>query len=108
MITAPEDCGGGDRPHVGLLESDMPKQISKAELTDTITLSEYTDGWWLWDDTRGMNLSMHASTAQQAFVETIGYYQRRLTQVEGELKELRTKVDAFVSQVHECPDEEEN
>ncbi len=86
----------------------MSKCISSTHLSDSLTVSECTDGWWLWDGARGMNLSMRAKTRDSAFVQTITYYQQRLTQVEGELKELRTKVEAFVGQVHECPDEEEN
>lgn len=87
-------------------KNDMPKLLNKTEVTDTITLSHCTDGWWLWDDTRGMNLSMHAPSPQQAFIETIGYYQRRLTQVEDELKTLKIQVEAFVQAVHKCPDED--
>ena len=76
----------------------MGKQISSTELSPTLTLSECTDGFWLWDETRGMNLSMKAKTAQAAFVECIGYYQDRLTRVETDHRELSAKVDAFVGQ----------
>lgn len=76
----------------------MSKVIKSTELTGTLTLSECTDGFWLYDETRGMNLSMRARTPQDAFVECITYYQRRLAKVEGEHRELSAKVDAFVSQ----------
>lgn len=83
----------------------MGRRISKVELSPTISLSECTDGWWLWDNTRGMNLSMKAASAQDAFLETISYYQRRLAEVEAQLKDVTTKVDAFVNQIHQCPPE---
>lgn len=76
----------------------MGRHISSTKLTETLTLSECTDGFWLYDETRGMNLSMRAKTPQDAFVECITYYQRRLAKVEGEHRELSAKVDAFVSQ----------
>lgn len=76
----------------------MGRHISSTKLTETLTLSECTDGFWLYDKTRGMNLSMRAKTPQDAFVECITYYQRRLAKVEGEHRELSAKVDAFVSQ----------
>lgn len=76
----------------------MSKTIKSTKLTATLTLSECNDGFWLWDETRGMNLSMRAKTPQDAFLECITYYQRRLAKVEGEHRELSAKVDAFVSQ----------
>lgn len=63
---------------------------------ETITLSECPDGFWLYDYTRGMNLAMRAKTVQDAFVEALLYYQKRLKHVENELKELKTLVDNFV------------
>ena len=83
----------------------MGKVISSTVLSSKLNLSEQTDGFWLWDETRGMNLSMRAKTAQDAFVEALTYYQNRLSKVEGELKELTLKVDAFVNQFKEEDDE---
>lgn len=76
----------------------MGKHINSTKLTETLTLSECSDGFWLYDKTRGMNLSMRAKTAQDAFVECISYYQKRLAEVESEHRELTAKVDAFVGQ----------
>lgn len=76
----------------------MSKIISATILSDTLELSECKDGFWLYDTTRGMNLSMRAKTKDDAFVEALTYYQRRLKEVETELHSLKTKVDAFVSQ----------
>ena len=45
-----------------------------------------------------MNLSMRAQTPQDAFVEALCYYQRRLTRVEKKYYELEEKVNAFVEQ----------
>lgn len=38
----------------------MGKHINSTKLTETLTLSECSDGFWLYDKTRGMNLSMRA------------------------------------------------
>jgi len=80
------------------------------KLSDTLTLCEYQSpkngsfGWWLYDNTRGMNLAMRAATEQAAFVEALEYYQYRTAMVEAELNSLKEKVDKFVSQF--CPEDD--
>ena len=37
------------------------KSIRNVKLTDSLTISECKDGYWLYDYTRGMNLSMRAN-----------------------------------------------
>lgn len=66
--------------------------------TETLKLTERRDGFWLYDSTRGMNLGMRAETSEAAYIETIQYYQKRLTEVEKAYSELNGKVEAFVSQ----------
>lgn len=73
----------------------MPKS---EKLTETITITERQDGFWLWDDTRGMNLSMKAKTRDLAFIEALGYYQSRLVNVETSYRVLKNQVDSFVDQ----------
>ena len=79
------------------------------ELSKTLTLCEYQTGgslgFWLWDETRGMNLSMRAKTSTAAFVEALEYYQERLAEVESNYKSLSERVDAFVAQVAGSTDE---
>jgi hypothetical protein len=82
----------------------MSKIISHDILSDTLTLSECSDGFWLYDKTRSMNLSMRAKTATDAFVEAIEYYQGRLKNVEASYYALNKKVEAFVEDVTECED----
>lgn len=76
--------------------------------TATLSLSEQNkSGFWLWDETRGMNLSMRAASASAAFVEALEYYQKRLAEVEKQHAELNAKVQAFISQFVEdcdCPE----
>lgn len=79
----------------------MGKTISSTKLSATLILSECTDGFWLYDETRGMNLSMKAKTPTDAFVEALTYYQRRLTELEEAYWSMKDKVDAFVSQFKE-------
>ena len=74
------------------------KAIRSIKLTDTLTLSECKDGFWLYDKVAGMNLGMRCDTEEQAFVDALTYYQKRLTQVKGGLKSLSEKVELFVSQ----------
>ena len=76
----------------------MGKHIQSIKITATLTLSERTDGFWLYDSTQGMNLSIRAKTPQDAFVEAITYCQKRLSKVEAEYKDMSDKVDVFVSQ----------
>lgn len=76
----------------------MRPPISSTQLTDTLNLAECHDGFWLYDKTRGMNLSMRAKTSTDAFVEALTYYQRRLTEVEQNYKSIQAKVDAFIAQ----------
>lgn len=79
----------------------MGKLIRTIMSTDTLSLCECTDGFWLYDKTRVMNLSMRAKTPQDAFVGAITYYQGRLTEVEKQYSELSAKVGNFVEQFKE-------
>lgn len=79
--------------------------ISHKQLTDTLELSECHDGFWLYDKTRGMNLSMRAKTSEAAFVEAITYYQRRLQEVESAYKSVKGHVDNFVALFSEDSEE---
>lgn len=82
--------------------SKPPDNVWK--LSETLTLCQYVFtksghfGFWLYDETRGMNLSMRAKTERDAFVEALTYYQEQLLEVEKAHEELTEKVDAFVSQ----------
>lgn len=84
----------------------MRPAINTTKLTDTLILSEHHDGFWLYDKTRGMNLSMHAKTPTDAFVEALTYYQSRASKVETEYRTLRGLVDAFVSNFTDDDEEE--
>jgi hypothetical protein len=75
------------------------KAISSTKLTDTLTISEYHDGYWLYDSTRGMNLAMRAKTERDAFVEAITYYQKLIIETNKELKNLNNAIDVFISSV---------
>ena len=76
----------------------MRKAISTIKLTETISLSECHDGFWLYDKTRGMNIAMRSKTSTDALVKAIMYYQNRLIDIEQLHKELKNKVDVFVDQ----------
>lgn len=74
------------------------KNQTERHLSPTLDLTELTDGFWLYDSTRGMNLAMRAKTRDEAFVSALTYYQKRLAKVEKEYKDLSEKVNAFVGQ----------
>ena len=76
----------------------MGKLILNENLSDNLTLSVCTDGLWLWDRTRQMNLAMKAKTEREAFLDVIKYYQNRLLEVEASHNALQTKVDSFLVQ----------
>lgn len=79
----------------------MATTIKHTVLSPKLAITECTDGFWLYDETRGMNLAMRAKTEQAAFVEAITYYQRRLSEVESAHRCLTQRVEAFVSQFTE-------
>jgi hypothetical protein len=78
-------------------------EISKIDrnLTDTLELSECKDGYWLYDTTRGMNLSIRAKTSEEAYIEAITYYQRRTQELEDKLKTLDTFIDILINSLPE-------
>lgn len=76
----------------------MGKLITSTKLSETLNLSECSDGYWLWDEMRRMNLSMKARTPTDAFVEALHFYQNRLTDVEQKYSDLKGKVDTFIKQ----------
>ena len=83
---------------------------TSVKLSKTLTLCEYVSprsghfGFWLYDATRGMNLSMRAKSSTDAFVEALTYYQKRLARIEAEHAALQAKVYAFVTQFAEPAD----
>lgn len=51
----------------------MAKTLNVKKLSDTISIAECTDGFWLYDETRGMNLSMRAKSSEAAMFEALEY-----------------------------------
>ena len=72
--------------------------IKHVQLTETIGLTECTDGFWLYDKTMGMNLAMRVKTPNDAFIEAIKYYQRRFEELDKTYWSLKGRVDSFVAQ----------
>lgn len=73
----------------------MKVKTSELSLSPTLELTECKDGWWLYDETRGMNLSMRAKSKDAAFVEALEYYQKRVKEVESAYNSLSDKVNTF-------------
>lgn len=84
----------------------MQKVINQRKLSDTLTLSECRDGFWLYDDTRGMNLSMRAESTEHALLEALKYYQERLTELKKEHREMSAHVQDFINKFRDENEEE--
>lgn len=82
----------------------MGKLVRNTVKTDTLTLTECTDGYYLWDNIAGFNIAVHAKDEQQAFIEGLEYYQRYHTKLQKEYKELNNKVNSFLCQFSEDND----
>lgn len=80
------------------------------KLTPTLALTECTApehrdfGFWLYDETQGVNLARCAKTEREAFVEALTYYQARLQKEEELCKTLYNKVRDFVSEIYQDRD----
>ena len=77
----------------------MAKAIRKVFKIDTLSLVECTDGYYLYDTIVGMNIAMRAKTEQDAYIEALLYYQKRLQIVKFDYKTLNDKVEGFISQI---------
>lgn len=85
----------------------MSKVINYTVLSKSLSISHCTDGYWLYDETRGMNLAMREKTAEAAYIQALEYYQERLKEVEEDYKSLKAKVDHFVGQFIEEDDDKQ-
>jgi hypothetical protein len=75
----------------------MTKSIRTVFKIDTLSLHEYKDGYYLYDYVIGMNISMRSKTEQEALIEGLTYYQKRLKEVKLEYRKLSDKIENFVS-----------
>ncbi len=72
-------------------------KLTSILVTPSLQLNVDNQGkFWLYDETRGMNLSIRSKSKEEAFIETIEYYQKRLLEVENEYNTLSKKVETFV------------
>lgn len=76
----------------------MAKAIRNVFKIETLSLVECNDGYYLYDTVVGQNITMRAKTEQDACIEALLWYQKRLQQVKSDYKELNGKVDNFLSQ----------
>ena len=81
----------------------MTKPDFFEDLTSTIQISHYPEtngchGYWLHDETQGMNLSMRAETKEAALLEALVYYQKALAEIKEKYEDLNGKVRSFLDQ----------
>ena len=75
----------------------MSKAIKPREYINAKThITECTDGFWLYDGYRGMNLAMRADSEKAALVKALEYYQNRLANVETINKHLNMHIEDFI------------
>jgi len=87
--------------------------IHRAPLNQYLHLSEChpdsecrSNNWWLYDERAGMNIGMREPTRDGALVEAIEYWAERALRAEQTLSTITSKVSAFVSNVCEHEDED--
>lgn len=72
------------------------KAIRTIKLTDTLSISECNDGYWLYDKTQGWNIASRAKTEQDAYVEALTFYQKRCAEISQKKKKLYDNVNNFI------------
>ena len=72
----------------------MRKAIRTERINDKTHMSECHDGYWLYDENRGMNLSIRAESEKAALIEALEYYQGKVIYLEAENKHLRNSINA--------------
>jgi hypothetical protein len=80
------------------------KWIRNVFSTDTLSLTECTDGYYLYDKVIGYNIVMRAKTEQEACIEALLHYQKEHSSLQKDYKELYAKVEFFVTQFIEPDD----
>jgi len=87
-----------------------PDETTK--LSDTLSLSEYKDpkngsfGFWLWDETVGMNLAMQARTREEAVLQALVYHQKARKRALEQRNELQAAIDGFLGSLRDIdPDQ---
>ena len=76
----------------------MKKAIKHVFKTNKFQLSECSDGFYLYDYVQGYNIVMRAKTEQEACIEALEWYQKRLNIAKEDYKTLSNKVDSFLKQ----------
>lgn len=79
----------------------MAKAIRNVFKTETLSLVECNDGYYLYDTVVGMNISMRAKTEQDAVIESLMYYQKSLKESKRLLNDIQNKVSNFILQFDE-------
>lgn len=67
-----------------------------SNINSKTTITKNKSGYWLYDENRGMNLSIRAASKEAALIESLEYYQERLIYVETENRELHKNIDSFL------------
>jgi hypothetical protein len=69
------------------------------QFNDTFTLVEYSDGFYLFDNLRRVNVAMQAKSKEAAVLEALTYYQKQLKTAEETVTKLNRAVYSFWEQL---------
>lgn len=78
------------------------------QLSETLWLAQRGDGFWLWDDSRQMNLSVRAKTKEDAILEALRYYQDRYNKSEAKRRETDAALESFRSTIADINERHES
>ena len=71
----------------------MSKKHIRIVKTKNLNLSRGSDGYWLYDEARGMNIAMRSNSERDACLDALRYYQFKVDALEKERKELKTALN---------------
>ena len=83
----------------------MGKTLNTEELSTALSLSECTDGYWLWDKVVEMNLAIRAKSREEALLHALSYYQDRHKIMYSENRTMRKFIQDLKERAEEIGDD---
>ena len=83
----------------------MGNAISSTKFGIGMCISECKDGFWLYSNCRGYNLSMRAKTAEMAYREALINYEAYYIKLKAEYNTLKSKVDVFLESLDDSEED---
>ena len=74
------------------------------KLSDTLTLIERKDGYWIHDKIQGINVALRAKTERDAFVMALSFYQKYYYLNKQKNESIYKKVNSFIEDLSKDDD----